>query len=864
MRPPIPQHAYFYAPSGHYWEWEDEDGNQAAVWSDDRQLIAFRAELNDLLDACVPCGLPPLGSLLLIAAAASPEFDAAAVKTRLRQAIERASDPIDHSPDPMSPTEAIDQTGAPLDGREAIAKLWASVGPGLEQIHALPPELRTAGPARWRLFQTLFDGDLLTLAQRVPPSRARDLIAQWRRTPYLNVFQRRPPGWDSMARLRHDLTALDQAFVACPPECLRNRLTLGLDHVPTQAEAVPFPPDTSLPARPSDLLLSLDREGGEFAQVAGLVRRLSAVLHVPQSVTQREDLPLGGVSDITNRGDPSRLLMTELAWDDLTFAVRLAQGEALYLRREAPPAEPPPRWCLLIDTGIFMWGKPRLIALGAALAIWRQRREAGTSAPAAYALDRGGFKPAALDTVESIRHHLALLQPSPHPGSFLEALTHQENSPIQSDAEIILITHPAAQEALERLPIWKSLVDRATWFTLAIDRDGTLELTRHTPLGRRQLSQARVEAEDLLPPIPERSTNRGAPNPHSLTSESGRLPRFYRQQPWPLYHLALPVPLRSFLLRDHGFLGVSALGAICWWEARWGHRLRPGRILCPVAPKRHPLGLLGDATDKNRFYLLYPGNDSSSLEILVLSIEGKEDPISLHIPGRIRQLSDFRLQSGALVLKDGGATKAFSLHDGSLIASANTTYFAGSAWFDGETFHPLGDLGEPQDHSLIIRGAPARWAQKRHRLNGLVRAGFGVTGGLFLQSKSGRTYHLMTGRGVLEWKTVPQARARFQEFHPLPLADWPELDLSQATFPDGRRIVIDRLGFLHLCGAGDPSEELSLVLVKGSTAAWQRRGFHYGESSLLWGEPLGGDTVLAKLMARLCRACDPSRTQPAS
>ena len=41
-------------------------------------------------------------------------------------------------------------------------------------------------------------------------------------------------------------------------------------------------------------------------------------------------------------GDFDRLLVSELAHDDLTLSVRIALNEALYLRREAPARDPRP------------------------------------------------------------------------------------------------------------------------------------------------------------------------------------------------------------------------------------------------------------------------------------------------------------------------------------------------------------------------------------------------------------------------------------------------------------------------------------------------------------------------------------------
>src|SRR5262249_59432658 len=81
----------------------------------------------------------------------------------------------------------------------------------------------------------------------------------------------------------------------------------------------------------------------------------------------REQLAVGGVADITNRGPLDRLLLSELAHDDLTLSVRVALNEALYLRREPPMREPPGTLALLLDCGVRLWGIPRVLATAVAL-----------------------------------------------------------------------------------------------------------------------------------------------------------------------------------------------------------------------------------------------------------------------------------------------------------------------------------------------------------------------------------------------------------------------------------------------------------------------------------------------------------------
>ena len=53
-------------------------------------------------------------------------------------------------------------------------------------------------------------------------------------------------------------------------------------------------------------------------------------------------------------------------------------------------------------------------------------------------------------------------------------------------------------------------------------------------------------------------------------------------------------------------------------------------------------------------------------------------------------------------------------------------------------------------------------------------------------------------------------------------------------------------------------------MIKGSTAAWQRKGFHYGDENLLWTKKIGAHTVLQSLCRTLFRRIEHQKTPKAS
>lgn len=825
---------YFCAPPGHYWEWDIDapmHQNPCIVWSGGESTVVFRQELPQLLWPLLPQGLPSLGAVLMVLAATSDTWDPEAMRQRLFKA------------------------GMTASGNESppggIVTAWDHIAPGLEAIHRLPTDLRTTLISRSHLLRTLFEQAFNRLPMAVSETVLREFIA----SPYLECFQDRTPDLNGVSRILWDLGVLQKAFVSLDLDQLENLLRTGVPGtVSNRLELPPQNPDAiPIPELPADLLRALENEGGELAQIAGLVRRLSAVLHVPKPMISREDLPLGGVSDITNRGDPSRLLMTELAWDDLTFAVRLAQGEALYLRRESPPAEPPPRRILLLDNGIFLWGKPRLFALGVALALLQQKDAQST----VLTIMDSSFRPVSLATVEDVRAQLTRLEPQPAPLAALSQFAFTEDyQPRTLEEEVFLITHPSALETLTQSPVWHSLVAHTPLHSVQVDREGELTLTRHSQAGGRILSHCRVDLDSLLDERHSPAARTRSPAA-SLTDEEALLPQFYHERHWPLYHPALPEGVQFFYLDDYHSVGISTAGCVAYWNARSG----AGRVLYPTAPARSLLAVAENTEDPDQVAFIF-NPPEHVLHIVVASLKGDYPSRLFTIQGTEMSFSSCRFQSGALILNLYDEVKAISVSDGALLGSIRlNTIVRGLPWFDGEQFHQPGKSeSETAPPPLSRSQRPRRWSNsKRSRLEHIASAGFSLLGGLVIQKEKGRTYELhLDDQGRLNWHHNNSVKATLRPLQPMDLPGWPDHGLSQAQFPDGRRIVYDPRGFLHVISTGKNPHEVSLVLVKGSTTAWQRTGFFYGDISLLWGEPIGATQSLKTVFRSLFRAVDNS------
>lgn len=818
---------YFCSPPGYLWEWEDVDGNQTAVWAKDHTTITYRAELEDLLESLADEGLPPLGAVLMVVAAASDFWDVETMGHHLQAAVKRMS-------------------GEELSLSQQAQ--WSRVASRLRAVHQLPAEMRASGPSRRALLQMVFEN----AAGRLPEENAREVLAEFYITPGLGAFQAKPPGLNGMTRLLRDMAALDQRLAVGATDYLEERLTRSAEiSAPEELEmTLPEPEEPPPPGPEPDLLDALEAEGGELAQVAGLVRRLGAMLHVPRPVSSQEDLPVGGVSDITNRGDPSRLILTELAWDDMTFAARLAQGEALYMRRESPPAEPPPDRLVLVDTGIFMWGRPRLFALGCALALARQKGLAGCLRATAST-----FQPAPLTTVEEVRAHLEVLEPAPHPGEALAnwAAELPRGGPVR---EVFLVTHPETLAALQGQEVWKKLCQACALHTIQVCGAGEVRLSRHSLAGARALAGGRIDLDETAhKPQLARVLK-------SAMLEGGRLPAFYQHHPWPLYVPVMPAGLVAETSERDGYLGFMPGGAVGFWR----RQMLAARVLCSQLPAERILAVepyeidpeLVPLPDSPRLVqlVLAENEHAGRLFVVLASLGGGESmpPLIVSCQGRPGAILAVRFQSGFLVVHRTTRSEAFNLKTGALKAEIRLTN--GShlhRWFDGETFHT--EARHDAQRGMVALMQMRRPGSKRHRLHEIGEVGFASGGGLRIRKTRGRVYRLdVQPDGGLEWRTVTSREdvvfAALESFEVDHGTDQ-VLNLAQAVFPDGRRVVYDPLGFLHVISPNGKDGELSICLVKGHTSAWKSNGFYYGEPSLLWGEKIGASLALRNLCARL-------------
>ncbi|MCA9034469.1 MAG: hypothetical protein KDA91_05025 [Planctomycetaceae bacterium] len=293
-----------------------------------------------------------------------------------------------------------------------------------------------------------------------------------------------------LLRIAHNLA---QSIPGDTPEALISLVRTGLSHPagiqPTDAILDSLPPAV----RMQKLLVDLtnDSELGGLARVA---KQLVAAISLPRHISDPDDRPMGGVSDIANRGSLDKLLLSELAQDDLALSVRLAMNEALYLRRESPPSPQPSTRFVLIDGSLPMWGIPRLYATAAAMALYvtsdqstevRCFRTEGRRSGDDWNID--SLQPddtaveSTLISTDGIALHLSGLAPNAFPTKSLDEFFETVRmAPVVS--EPVVITTPDVVESQEFRQRLESQWNDEAWL-IVVQRDGQLEILRWTRQG---------------------------------------------------------------------------------------------------------------------------------------------------------------------------------------------------------------------------------------------------------------------------------------------------------------------------------------------------------------------------------------------
>lgn len=272
-----------------------------------------------------------------------------------------------------------------------------------------------------------------------------------------------------------------------------------------------------------DFIKELIEEPKTF-QVGSLIKRIWSGLKIPMKHLSPGEQPMGGVSDISNKGDLHRMLLSEFANEDEVFMNRVANNEALYIQREIPPEENVFERIILIDTSLKNWGTPKVLSFASAIAIIKHPK--AHSECKVFTLGKE-MNAVSLDTVEEVVENLnqvsAMLDVSPT----LDVFFQKERQ--EKDLEVFFIT---AEENLTNKNLQKVIHENRDRlkFVVTTSAQGELNFYRHHQGTRKHIQKIILPLEELWANPPKRKIK-------NTISEKGS------KTPAPLnYPLLFPTP----------------------------------------------------------------------------------------------------------------------------------------------------------------------------------------------------------------------------------------------------------------------------------------------------------------------------------
>lgn len=318
---------YFQVYENYFWQWEEQN-NVLAI--PNGNTIAYRESVAHIMEMLSVQGLPPFGVLLLVIIATGQRADEslAMIKGRL------ISLPIENNQ-------------LRLSKNEMIARAFEF----LEQLSQLPSEYKEK--QKLILFQTIFQD----CHNKKSVENSEFLVKEIK-------MQRISPDCYKKEAIIANVLNLDIRPLALLKERFKSN-----EIIIEAMRAIPQDIDIDLESeKEGDLISDLIGDPKTF-YIGSLVKKLWGGLNIPMHYTATSQQQLGGVSDISNKGDFDKLFLSEFANEDEVFLSRLANNEALYINREAPPQNDNFNRYILIDISLRNWGTPKTIACAIMLAL---------------------------------------------------------------------------------------------------------------------------------------------------------------------------------------------------------------------------------------------------------------------------------------------------------------------------------------------------------------------------------------------------------------------------------------------------------------------------------------------------------------
>uniref|UniRef100_UPI00404A2532 ribosomal protein L7/L12 n=1 Tax=Flavobacterium sp. TaxID=239 RepID=UPI00404A2532 len=429
----------------------------------DGSTIAYGNYVVEVLDLLSDVSIPPFGSLLLAISATNP--NGAATLDSLHK-FAKSKEIVS-----SFPNNNLYRTGAAID----FLKLLAS----------LPEPLKTGGN-RILLFKTIFE----KCPNRVGSEVAKRIIRDFKNEPAEYFYANNSIAFNEANFVKDFRTiALLKHTFPTKESILKALDALPDDEIDSGLEAVVSQPLES--KKSIDFVEELVQEQQTF-HVGSLIQRIWSGLNIPFHHNVPSQQPIGGVSDLTNKGDFDKLLLSEFANDDMVFMSRLANNEALYIQREIPPQDNKKIRILLLDVSLKNWGNPKIVAFATALAIAKHPK---TDIECLLYVYGNQYVPVKINSVTEVGKSLQQLSTDLDGSEGLQKFFNDEFQMFK-DVELFLLTQEESFESINFAKVVNEHFDKIN-FIITTDASGIIDTFKIKNKTRNFIKRIQLPLEEL-------------------------------------------------------------------------------------------------------------------------------------------------------------------------------------------------------------------------------------------------------------------------------------------------------------------------------------------------------------------------------
>lgn len=748
--------AYFSSFANYFWKWADS--GEVIVSRFTKSTIGYREDIILLLKDISKTISPNLGSVLLVVFACTPAYKTLSYE-EIKSIIKSAKD------DDSISSEILEHF---------IIKAFKL----LDRIQQLPAHLKQ-GQKRLLLLTEVLNTKHTTI------ENFNDIIDGFQTGNFdQEVFSsRKKITYSEIANDFHILSKAEHQFSSV--EILQEKLetsVVGLNET-----------DIEPKLEKDDFLQQLLKDR-ETAHLSDLATHLISSLKIPISLESTGDLSLGGVSDVTNKGEFDKLLLSELAYSEDVFLSRLINNEALYFKREVAPDNLTKNRIILLDTTIKTWGSPRILGLALALAFkCHPKTKINTQL---YLLDGDTCVFNSLETKEDVKQTLKLLSPhldcSKSLRDFFNADIAKKNDEVIFLVEASNYKEAAVQKALHEQ---KLNLD----FLVTIEKNGLINYFSvyngiSKPIGNSHLN---------INEIVNKKRTFGRKTTASNTLNPPFVPVFFRDEPnYPILSTLVEYPNEQNLIKLPNELGYFLKNKF--------NEL----VFFPHGSKRKS-GYILQSNIGNYHFEFALSNTKTEVFLLTYTIQ--------RVAGfSIINLADFSVEYHDLkqIINNNFKNVNVTTYEEDFYVRAKNKKFK----FNNRTFSL-----DPVDHIKIGK-------KKENKLNytigtatttfvKITKVRISLSGDLYFNNKKlefqkrgqEESFYLVedyshTTNFPKSEKTVFLATVNTQVLKKVTLLNNPKLKFRYVQFKDGSQILFDNKGFAHLKSANEHIPEITMKM----------------------------------------------------